>query len=211
MTLLKRRCALAGCSALCDSLLCWRIQSFARPFPRFFVSDGVQFRRPKETPHNATPNAIAATTNRKVTRHTSLLRYAIDRAYCAIDESCTREVVQTVDSSLISALAVLTGAATGGTASFLGSWLVHQREVRVQWLAQDKLRRQNLYREFIEEASKCYIDALQHHKPDILLLVVLYAKTSEMRVISSPEVLAAAQRIVRRVVRHLLQAGHSVY
>ena len=105
-----------------------------------------------------------------------------------------------MDSSLISALAVLTGAATGGTASFLGSWLVHQREVRVQWLAQDKLRRQNLYKEFIEEASKCYIDALQHHQPDILLLVVLYAKTSEMRVMSSPEVLAAAECIVRRVV-----------
>ena len=105
-----------------------------------------------------------------------------------------------MDSSLISALAVLTGAATGGTVSFLGSWLVHQREVRVQWLAQDKLRRQNLHKEFIEEASKCYIDALQHHKPDILLLVVLYAKTSEMRVISSPEVLAAAECVVGRVV-----------
>ena len=72
--------------------------------------------------------------------------------------------------------------------------------MRVQWLAQDKLRRQNLYKEFIEEASKCYIDALQHHKPDILLLVALYAKTSEMRVISSPEVLAAAECIVGRVV-----------
>jgi len=105
-----------------------------------------------------------------------------------------------MDSTLISAVTALTGAAAGGTPSFLGSWLVHQRQVRVQWLSQDKLRRQNLYKEFIEEASKCYIDALQHHQPDILLLVVLYAKTSEMRVMSSPEVLAAAERIVRRVV-----------
>jgi uncharacterized Rossmann fold enzyme len=105
-----------------------------------------------------------------------------------------------MDPTLISAVTALTGAAAGGTASFLGSWLVHQRQVRVQWLAQDKLRRQNLYKEFIEEASKCYIDALQHHQPDILLLVVLYAKTSEMRVMSSPEVLAAAERAVRRVV-----------
>jgi len=105
-----------------------------------------------------------------------------------------------MESSLISAVAALTGAAAGGTASFLGSWVVHQRQVRVQWLAQDKLRRQNLYREFIEEAAKCYIDALQHHQPDPLLLVVLYAKTSEMGVISSPDVLAAAEHIVRRVV-----------
>jgi hypothetical protein len=105
-----------------------------------------------------------------------------------------------MDSTLISAVAAITGAAAGGTASFLGSWLVHQRQVRVQWLAQEKLRRQILYKEFIEGASKCYIDALQHHQPDILLLVALYAKTSEMRVISSPEVLVAAEHIMRRVV-----------
>jgi hypothetical protein len=105
-----------------------------------------------------------------------------------------------MESTLISAVAALTGAAAGGTASFLGSWLVHQRQVRVQWLAQEKLRRQILYKEFIEDASKCYLDALQHHQPDILLLVGLYAKTSEMRVISSPEVLAAAEHTMRRVV-----------
>jgi hypothetical protein len=62
------------------------------------------------------------------------------------------------------------------------------------------LRRQSLYKEFIEEASKWYIDALQHHQPDILVLVTLYAKSSEMREISSPEVLAAAEDVVRRLV-----------
>jgi hypothetical protein len=105
-----------------------------------------------------------------------------------------------MDSNLISAVAGLAGAAAGGTASFLGSWLGQQRHARAQWLTQDKLRRQNLYKEFIEEASKCYIHALQHHQPDILVLVALYAKTSEMRVISSPEVLAAAEDVVRRLV-----------
>jgi hypothetical protein len=105
-----------------------------------------------------------------------------------------------MDPNLISALAALAGAAAGGTASFLGSWLGQQRLARAQWLTQDKLRRQDLYKEFIEAASKCYIDALQHHQPDILLLVVLYAKTSEMRVISSPEVLAAAEDVGRRLV-----------
>ena len=94
-----------------------------------------------------------------------------------------------MDTSLISAVAALAGAAAGGTGSFLGSWLGQRHHARAQWLTHDKLRRQNLYKEFIEEASRCYIHALQHHKPDILVLVVLYAKTSEMRVISSPEIL----------------------
>jgi hypothetical protein len=111
-----------------------------------------------------------------------------------------------MDSSLLSAAAALAGACAGGTASFLGSWLVHQRQVRAQWVAQDKLRRQSLYKEFIEEASKCYIHALQHHQPDILLLVALYAKTSEMRVISSPEVLAAAEHVVKRLIEMYSEA-----
>jgi hypothetical protein len=105
-----------------------------------------------------------------------------------------------MDASLISAVAALAGAAAGGTGSFLGSWLGQQHHAREQWLTQDKLRRQDLYKEFIEEASKCYIRALQHHQPDILVLVALYAKTSEVRVISSPEVLAAAEDVVRRLV-----------
>jgi hypothetical protein len=105
-----------------------------------------------------------------------------------------------MDASLISALAALTGAAAGGTASFLASWVSKRHHVRVQWLTEDKLRRQSLYKEFIEEGSKCYMDAIQHHKPDILVLVALYAKTSEMRVVSSPEVLAAAEDVVRRLI-----------
>ena len=83
--------------------------------------------------------------------------------------------------------------------SFLGSWIVHQKEVRAQWLGQDRLRRQDLYKEFIQQASKCYADALQHEKPDVPLLVVLYGKISRMRVISSPQVLAAAEQVLRRI------------
>jgi hypothetical protein len=105
-----------------------------------------------------------------------------------------------LEPSVISAIAALAGAAAGGTGSFLGAWLGQHRQARVQWVTQDKLRRQSLYREFIEEASKCYMDALQHHQPNILVLVALYAKTSEMRVISSPNVLAAAEDVVRRLI-----------
>ncbi len=88
-----------------------------------------------------------------------------------------------MDLGLVSAGAGLVGATIGAAVSFLGSWVVHQKEVRAQWLGQDKLRRQDLYKEFIEEASKCYAHALQNEKPDVPLLVVLYGKISRMRVI----------------------------
>ena len=86
-----------------------------------------------------------------------------------------------MDLSLVSAGAGLVGATVGGAMSLLGSWIGHQREVRAQWLGQDRLRRQNLYKEFIQEASKCYAHALQNEKPNVPSLVVLYGKISRIR------------------------------
>ena len=105
-----------------------------------------------------------------------------------------------MDHSLISALAALAGAAIVATVSFLQSWIVHQKIVRAEWLAQLRLRRQDLDKEFIEEASNCYLDALQHHQPDISLLVVLYAKINRMRVLAAPAVLAAAEQALKRII-----------
>ena len=105
-----------------------------------------------------------------------------------------------MDLGLVSAGAGLVGATVGGAMSFLGSWIGHQREVRAQWLGQDRLRRQNLYKEFIQEASKCYAHALEHEKPDVPLLVVLYGKISRMLSRLSPQVLAAAEQVLRRIV-----------
>ena len=98
-----------------------------------------------------------------------------------------------MDATLISAASALGGASIGGAISFLGTWIVQQRQVRAQWLAQNRLRRQDLYKEFMQIASKCFADALQHDNPDLTSLVVLYEKLSRMRVISSARVLAAAK------------------
>src|SRR5258707_311145 len=86
-----------------------------------------------------------------------------------------------VDASIISALAALTGAAVGGLTSGIANWLNHRSQLRAQWLLREKSRRQILYRDFIDEAARCYIDALQHDEADIPGLVGLYAKLSTMR------------------------------
>ncbi|WP_197688447.1 hypothetical protein [Bradyrhizobium lablabi] len=81
-----------------------------------------------------------------------------------------------MNASVITALAALAGAAIGGLTSVFASWMTQHAQARAQRLAQDKLRRQELYKEFIEVASKCYIDALQHDKADIPALVELYVR-----------------------------------
>ena len=110
-----------------------------------------------------------------------------------------------MNASVISALSGLLGAAIGGFASLLASWMTQRVQVRAQWVVQDKLHRQDLYREFIEEASKCYIDALQHDKGDIPALVTLYTKIQRMRILSPSNVVAAAEQIGHKILDTYLQ------
>jgi len=105
-----------------------------------------------------------------------------------------------MDTSAVSAIAALVGAAIGGLTSVLASWLTQRTQAHAQWLAHDIVRRQDLYKEFIEEASKCYVHALQHDEADIPTLVALYAKVGRMRILSSPKVLASAEQIERKIV-----------
>lgn len=110
-----------------------------------------------------------------------------------------------MDASVISALAALTGAALGGFTSIVASLLAQRTQARVQWLAQEKTHRQQLYSEFIEAASKCHVDALQHDKADMPALVSLYVRIGRMRVVSSPPVVAAAEAIGRKIIDTYLE------
>ena len=114
-----------------------------------------------------------------------------------------------MDTSVITALSALLGAAIGGLTSVSATWLTQKTQVREQWLAQERNRRQELYREFIEEASKCYIDALQHTNADIPSLVGLYAKVARMRVLSSEAVAESAQLIARKILDTYLEPDKS--
>ena len=114
-----------------------------------------------------------------------------------------------MDASIISALAALTGAAVGGLTSGIANWLNHRSQVRAEWILHEKTRGQILYRDFIEEASKCYIDALQHAEADIPGLVGLYAKPSRMRVLSSKPVVHRAKDVARKILDTYLEPDKS--
>ncbi|QIG98260.1 hypothetical protein [Bradyrhizobium sp. 6(2017)] len=114
-----------------------------------------------------------------------------------------------MDASIISALAALTGAAVGGLTSGIANWLNHRSQVRAQWILHETTRRQLLYRDFIDEASKCYIDALQHGEADIASLVGLYAKLSRMRALSSKQVVHQAEAVARKILDTYLEPDKS--
>ncbi|MET4346461.1 MULTISPECIES: hypothetical protein [Bradyrhizobium] len=114
-----------------------------------------------------------------------------------------------MDASIISGLAALMGAAVGGLTSGLANWLNHRSQLRAQWLLHEKSRRQILYAEFIEDASKCYIDALQHGEGDIPGLIGLYAKLSRMRAVSSAPVVQRADEVARKILDTYLEPDKS--
>src|ERR1700751_645425 len=116
-----------------------------------------------------------------------------------------------VDASIISALAALTGAAVGGLTSGIANWINHRSQLRAQWLNHERNRRQILYKDFIEEASRCHIDALRHNEADIPGLVGLYAKLSRMRVLSSPQVIENAEVVTRKILDTYLEPEKSFF
>ena len=105
-----------------------------------------------------------------------------------------------MDASVITALAALVGATVGGLTSGLASWVTQRTQIRAQWASQEIIRRQELYKDFIEAASKCYVHALQHGQADVPALVELYAKLGRMRLLSSPKVLESAKQIERNII-----------
>ncbi len=100
----------------------------------------------------------------------------------------------------VSAFAALAGSVVGGLTTFAAAWVTQRQQANVQWSLQEKTRRQELYQQFIEEASKIYLDALMHDQAAIPPLVGLYASVNKMRVASTPAVAQQVDKLVRMIV-----------
>jgi hypothetical protein len=59
-----------------------------------------------------------------------------------------------MDAAYVSAFAALGGALIGGLTSFATSWITQQTQARAQQLEHKLTRREELYKDFIEEASR---------------------------------------------------------
>ena len=115
-----------------------------------------------------------------------------------------------MDTSIITALAALAGAAIGGLTSVVASWLTQRSQAREQRLAHYQLRRQNIYKEFIELASKLYIHALQNDKADVSALMGLYAEIAKMRALSSASVVDSADQTVKKIINAYLEPNKTL-
>ncbi len=102
-----------------------------------------------------------------------------------------------MDIAYISALSALAGSVVGGLTSGVTTWLGLRAQERARQLAHNKSAREDLYRDFIVAASQAYGNALVSDEPRIQELVALYAMISRMRILSSPPIVACADKIMR--------------
>jgi hypothetical protein len=102
-----------------------------------------------------------------------------------------------METSYVTALAAIGGAALGGLTSYASSRSNLRTQMKVQHRDNSRSRRRELYKEFIDEAAKIYGDALIHDHFDFAGLIGLYSLISKMRVLSSSAVIESATRVAR--------------
>jgi hypothetical protein len=105
-----------------------------------------------------------------------------------------------MNPAYLPALAALAGSAVGGLTSLASAWLTQFRQDRAARLSKDKARRQKLYWQFIDEASKLYADALVHEEAEVSALVSIYALISRMRILSSAAVIEKAEVVIQMII-----------
>ncbi len=105
-----------------------------------------------------------------------------------------------MDVAYLSALSALAGSVVGGLTTGLSTWITQSVSAKASLLSGHLARREELFREYIISASKVYGEALTSSEAKIPELVDLYALLSRMRVLSQPETVAAAERVMTLIV-----------
>jgi hypothetical protein len=106
-----------------------------------------------------------------------------------------------MDSSIVTALAALLGSLIGGFTSFATTWLSQRQSAKAQWLRDEVTKREALYNDFIDEAAQRLVDAVENNINDRTQIVRYYALFNRIRVVSSTEVVNAADRVMEFTVK----------
>src|SRR5271165_2992314 len=105
-----------------------------------------------------------------------------------------------MDSTIITAVAAAGGSLVGAAATSVTTWIT-QRTQRVHAEREEKLRnREELYGEFITEASRLTVEALSHSLEQPDTFVKLYGITGRIRLVATDPVLYAAEACIRQII-----------
>ena len=106
----------------------------------------------------------------------------------------------TIDSTLITALAGVMGSAVGGLASFATTYFTQRNQTHRDLISREAAHREELYSQFVNEATNLYIDSLRKTLENAAALIGLYSLMDRIRLIADDRVLLATERIAEAIV-----------
>ncbi len=115
-----------------------------------------------------------------------------------------------MDVAIISAMAAIAGSSVGALATFTTTWLVQNNQEQTKRRGSEQAKREKLYADFMAEAAKRMTDSLSHQIETTDVLVLLIATIGQMRLFSSPEVIAAAEQVARAIVDSYMAPSRSL-
>jgi hypothetical protein len=115
-----------------------------------------------------------------------------------------------MDPAIVSAMAAVFGSLVGGSATVVTAWVTQRTLSKRELMGAEIRTRQTLYGEFIRECSKLVVDSFEHtlDKPEKLLSV--YELINRIRLCSSDEVLAEAERILATITEQYFSPNLSI-
>ncbi len=99
------------------------------------------------------------------------------------------------------AIAAIAGSVIGALATLVASWVSQRSQQKAERMSRAVSKRQELYEEFIDEASKLYADGMIHELGDPSKLVRLYAVLNKLRLSAPARMLAKAEEIMPRILQ----------
>jgi hypothetical protein len=101
-----------------------------------------------------------------------------------------------MEPAILSVASALVGSLIGGVSTFAASWFTQRGHYRTQDLMQRSAKLEALYAEFIIETSKRIAEGWSHHTESPEVISGLYSALERMRLSSSAEVIAAAEKVI---------------
>ena len=92
------------------------------------------------------------------------------------------------------------GSLVGGLASFATTYFTQRNQAHRDLLSRDAAHREELYSQFIKEATNLYIDSLDKTLDNPTSLIGMYSLVGRIRLVSSDKVLAAAEKVADSIV-----------
>jgi len=105
-----------------------------------------------------------------------------------------------LSSGALAAVAAVSGSLVGALGSFVSTWIAQRHQDRRDLLAKKIVWREALYSDFINESARLLLDAAEHNVCDPKILIPAYALLSRIRLGSSPQVVKAAEDVVKWAV-----------